>query len=65
MTGDKLTRHDGSSSYRCPISLRLFPTREEQEASTAALIEQQGADLTLAERRAKYCVPTPAAISGS
>ncbi|BBO34468.1 hypothetical protein PLANPX_4080 [Lacipirellula parvula] len=62
MTGDKLTRHDGSSSWRCPISLRIFATEREQAEFTAALIEQQGADLTLSERRTKYSVPTPAAI---
>jgi hypothetical protein len=54
MIGDKLTRHDGSSSWRCPISLRIFATQGEQEASTATLIEQQGADLSLSDRRAAY-----------
>lgn len=62
MIGDKLTRFNAPPMWRCPISLAIFATVEEQVTHTSQIIKNQGADLTLTERRAKYSEPTPAAL---
>ena len=56
----KITRHDGTAWWKCPISDRFFDSEAQQADFTATLIEQQGADLKLAERRAIYNAATAA-----
>ena len=58
----KVTRHDGTAWWKCPISDRFFDTQAKQEAFTAEIIEQQGDDLSLSERRTLYNAAVSAAL---